>query len=121
MNFESIIDEAIKNKKALQGSFSGATNKDKSKIKFKTVLMNSKVYLQFETFKDNKAYHENIYYEEAKAKLLTIIKEYKQLFITIEDISYQIFNNNGKIKVLKAKTEKKAKALSHDNKKKLHN
>ena len=39
MNFESIIDDAINNKKALRGSFSGPINKDRSKVKIKTIVM----------------------------------------------------------------------------------
>lgn len=39
MNFESIIDDAIKNNKALRGSFSGPFKKDGSKVKIKTIVM----------------------------------------------------------------------------------
>ena len=46
---------------------------------------------------------------EAKAKLLALMNEYKQLFITIDDDSYQVFNNKGKIKAISTKTEKKGK------------
>ena len=117
MNFESIIDDAIKNSKALRGSFSGPINKDRSKVKIKTIVMKGEAHLQIEKFIDKKAFHENIAMGEAKAKLLALMNEYKQLFITIDDDSYQVFNNKGKIKAISAKTEKSAKALSHDNKK----
>lgn len=117
MNFESIIDDAIKNNKALRGSFSGPINKDGSKVKIKTIVMKSEAHLQIEKLIDKKAFHENIAMGEAKAKLLALMNEYKQLFITIDDDSYQVFNNKGKIKAISTKTEKSAKALSHDNKK----
>lgn len=117
MNFESIIDDAIKNNKALRGSFSGPINKDGSKVKIKTIVMKGEAHLQIEKFIEKKAFHENIAMGEAKAKLLALMNEYKQLFITIDSESYQVFNNKGKIKAISAKTEKKAKALSHDNKK----
>lgn len=48
MNFESIIDDAIKNNKALRGSFSGPINKDRSKVKIKTIVMKSEEHLQIE-------------------------------------------------------------------------
>lgn len=117
MNFESIIDDAINNNKALRGSFSGPINKDGSKVKIKTIVMKSEAHLQIEKFIDKKAFHENIAMGEAKAKLLALMNEYKQLFITIDADSYQVFNNKGKIKAISTKTEKKAKALSHNNKK----
>lgn len=117
MNFESIIDDAIKNNKALRGSFSGPIKKDGSKVKIKTIVMKGEAHLQIEKFIDKKAFHENIAMGEAKAKLLALMNEYKQLFITIDDDSYQVFNNKGKIKAISTKTEKSAKALSHDNKK----
>lgn len=50
MNFESIIDDAINNNKAMQGSFSGPITKDGSKIKFKTILMKGEEHLQIEKF-----------------------------------------------------------------------
>lgn len=111
MNFESIIDDAIKNNKALRGSFSGPINKDGSKVKIKTIVMKGEAHLQIEKFIDKKAFHENIAMGEAKAKLVALMNEYKQLFITIDDDSYQVFNNKGKIKAISTKTEKKAKAL----------
>lgn len=45
MNFESIIDDAIKNNKALRGSFSGPINKDRSKVKIKTIVMKGEAHL----------------------------------------------------------------------------
>lgn len=117
MNFESIIDDAIKNNKALRGSFSGPIKKDGSKVKIKTIVMKGEAHLQIEKFIDKKAFHENIAMGEAKAKLVALMNEYKQLFITIDSDSYQVFNNKGKIKAISTKTEKSAKALSHDNKK----
>lgn len=117
MNFESIINDAIKNNKALRGSFSGPINKDGSKVRIKTIVMKGEAHLQIEKFIDKKAFHENIAMGEAKAKLLALMNEYKQLFITFDSESYQVFNNKGKIKAISTKTEKSAKALSHDNKK----
>ena len=107
MNFESIIDDAINNNKALRGSFSSPINKDGSKVKFKTIVMKGEAHLQLETFKDKKAFHENISMGEAKARVVALMNEYKQLFITIDSDSYQVFNNKGKIKAISAKTEKK--------------
>lgn len=117
MNFESIIDDAIKNNKALRGSFSGPINKDGSKVKIKTIVMKGEAHLQIEKFIDKKAFHENIAMDEVKARLVALMNEYKQLFITIDSESYQVFNNKGRIKTISAKTDKKAKVLSHDNKK----
>ena len=65
MNFESIIDDAIKNNKALRGSFSGPINKDGSKVKIKTIVMKGEAHLQLEMYKDKKAFHENIAMGEA--------------------------------------------------------
>lgn len=48
MNFESIIDDAIKNNKALRGSFSGPIKKDGSKVKIKTIVMKGEAHLQIE-------------------------------------------------------------------------
>lgn len=107
MNFESIIDDVINNKKALRGSFSGPINKDGSKVKLKTIVMKGEEHLQIEKFIDKKAFHENIAMSEAKARLVALMNEYKQLFITIDSESYQVFNNKGKIKAISAKTEKK--------------
>lgn len=90
MNFESIIDDAIKNNKALRGSFSGPINKDGSKVKIKTIVMKGEAHLQIEKFIEKKAFHENIAMGEAKAKLLALMNEYKQLFITIDSESYQV-------------------------------
>ena len=49
MNFESIIDDAIKNSKALRGSFSGPINKDGSKVKIKTIVMKGEAHLQLKS------------------------------------------------------------------------
>lgn len=117
MNFETIINEAIDAKKAMHGSFSGPINKDGSKLRFKTIEMKGEVHLQLELFKDKKAFHENLSYADAKEKLLGLMHDYKQLFITIGMDSYQAFNNKGKIKLIKAKTDKKATVKSHDKKK----
>lgn len=112
MNFESIIDDAIKNNKALRGSFSGPFKKDGSKVKIKTIVMKGEAHLQIEKFIDKKAFHENIAMGEAKVKLLSLMNEYKQLFITIDSDSYQVFNNKGKIKAISTKTENRRRRLA---------
>ena len=117
MNFENLIDEAIDCKEAMQGSFSGPIKKDASKLKFKTILINDEAHLHLELFKDKKAYHENLAYDKASEKLLNLMNDYKQLFITIAKDSYQVFNNKGKFKVISSKTEKKATVNSHDKRK----
>lgn len=83
MNFESIIDEGINNNKAMQGSFSGSLNKDGSKIKFKTIIMKGEEHLQIEKFIDKKAFHDNIAMNKAKEKIIALMNDYKQLFITV--------------------------------------
>ena len=75
MNFESIIDDAIKNNKALRGFFSGPFNKDGSKVKIKTIVMKGEAHLQIEKFIDKKAFHENIAMSEAKARLGALMNE----------------------------------------------
>ena len=112
MNFESIIDDAIKNNKALRGSFSGPIKKDGSKVKIKTIVMKGEAHLQIEKFIEKKAFHENIAMGEVKAKLLALMNEYKQLFITIDSDSYQVFNNKGKIKAISTKTENRRRRLA---------
>lgn len=117
MNFDTIIDEALKNKEAMQGSFSGPIKRHASKLRFKTIMMKGEAHLQLESFEGKKAFHENIAMSEAKARLSALMNEYKQLFITFGSESYQVFNNKGKFKLLKAKTERAAKAQSHNKKK----
>lgn len=112
MNFESIIDEGINNNKAMQGSFSGPLNKDGSKIKFKTIIMKGEEHLQIEKFIDKKAFHENIAMNGAKEKIIALMNDYKQLFITVGSESYQVFNNKGKIKALGEKLIKKRRRLA---------
>lgn len=117
MNFDCLIDTALKNKEAMQGSFSGPINKNASKLRFKTIMMKGEAHLQLESFEGKKAFHENIAMDEAKSRLGALMNEYKQLFITLGSESYQVFNNKGKFKLLKAKTERAAKAQSHNKKK----
>lgn len=81
MNFDTIIDEALKKKEAMQGSFSGPIKRYVSKLRFKTIMMKDEAHLQLESFEGKKAFHENIAMSAAKARLIALMNEYNNYWL----------------------------------------
>ena len=87
------------------------------KIDLKPLEIKGEVVVQFEQFKDNKAYHTNLSIPEAILLLTEILDSFKQVIIITSTKEYQILQNKKGFSIKGKTTEKKEVSLSHNKKK----
>ncbi|WP_297597082.1 SAM-dependent methyltransferase [uncultured Cetobacterium sp.] len=87
------------------------------KINIKPLLIKDMVKVQFEQFKENKAFHSNLTLEETFIYLDAIIHNFKQILIINSTEEIQILQNKKGFAFKTKKTEIKQVSLSHNKKK----
>ena len=113
--FSDIIDENI----FIKGVISSPVNKEYpySKINIKPLKIKDEIFIQFEQFKDNKAFHENICIDSSKMKFSEILDNFKQILISVNGSDYQILKGKNDFNLKKSENTKTLKTLEHNKKK----
>ncbi|BBA51813.1 putative methyltransferase [Fusobacterium varium] len=110
--FADIIDKNI-------GTISNPLDKGYpySKINIKPLRIKDEIFIQFEQFKDNKAFHENICADSSKIKFSEILDNFKQILISVNGSDYQILKGKNAFNLKKTENTKTLKTLEHNKKK----
>ena len=87
-----------------------------TKENLKPVLIKNEIYIQLETFKENKAYHENICFCDFMVKFSEILDEFKQILIVSQGIDYQILKGKNDYTIRENENKKVVKSLEHNKK-----
>ena len=93
---------------------------DVQKVKVRPVLKKEVLYFQFESFRNNQAFHENLSADEACEKMLEAMENMKQMQLVTADAEFSVLiSKKGKVTI--KKKQKKAKMrpldLNHNRKK----
>lgn len=88
-----------------------------TKVNLKPVRIKEEIFIQFEEFKDKKAYHENICFASAMIKISDILEKFKQLLISVNGADYQILKGKQDFNLKKSENTKVLKDLDHNKKK----
>ena len=116
-----IFETATKNHTFISGTLSNPRKAiDPKKITIKPVLLGSDLKLQFTTYKDNKAYHENLTIKESLNTLNGYGNMFKQVQLFTTDGDYQgLINKKCEANIKrKAPSQKLPATLSHNRQKK---
>ena len=102
---ESLFKELVDKNIFIKGSISNPVNKKDGVTKgnLKPVLIKNYIYIQLETFKDKKAYHENICFCDFMTKFSELLDNFKQILLVTQGVDYQILKgkNDYNIKEIK--------------------
>lgn len=106
----------------ISATLSNPKNKDGvQKVKVRPILKKDVLYFQFESFRNNQAFHENVEEKKACEILLKYMENMRQMQMETQRAAYTILvSKKGKvtIKSKMKKGEKKQINMSHDRKKK---
>ena len=83
--------------------FSSPLDKNNAKLTGRRIKIKEKDYVQFEFFKNNQAFHENILIENMCDFFTEKIMKYKQADMFLNNSHYMAFNKNNKISIHKTK------------------
>ena len=98
--------------------FSSPFNKTDVKLTGRRIKIKEKDYIQFESFNNNQAFHENILIDDLNDFFSEKILNYKQADIFLNDSQYIAFNKNGKISFHKTKNKPSNLNVSGHNRRK---
>ncbi|MGL6066885.1 MAG: class I SAM-dependent methyltransferase [Cetobacterium sp.] len=113
-----IFKENISDAKFIRGVFSNpSSNNLYKKINLKPVQIKEEIFIQFESFKDNKAFHKNFSLEETFIYLTEIIHDFKQILITTSEEEIQILQNKKGFSLKRKSITGKKLELSHNKQK----
>nr|WP_317280363.1 hypothetical protein [uncultured Fusobacterium sp.] len=89
---ENIFKDSIEKNIFIKAIASSPVDKksEYTKVNLKPVRIKDEIFIQFEEFKDKKAYHENICFASAMVKISDILERFKQLLISVNGADYQI-------------------------------
>lgn len=83
------------------------------KYVLRPVIIKNEYFIQFESFSEKKAFHENMTVEDAKEAFKGLMKHFKELYIRLENREYHVFTNKGKEKI-KEDIKKSAVTKKHN-------
>ena len=83
----------------------------------KPLKIKNEIFIQFEQFKDNKAFHDNICIDSSKMKFSEILDNFKQILISVNGSDYQILKGKNDFNLKKTENTKTLKTLEHNKKK----
>ena len=108
----------IDNNSFIKAVFSNSKNSTEyKKINIKPLIIKSEIRIQFEQFKENKAFHSNLSIEETFDYLYSILDNFKQILIINSNEEIQILQNKKGFSFKNKKTDTKQVSLSHNKKK----
>ncbi|MGL4904672.1 MAG: class I SAM-dependent methyltransferase [Cetobacterium sp.] len=114
----NIFKENINNNTFIKCIFSNPVkNNEYKKINLKPVKIKEDIFIQFESFKDNKAFHKNSSLTEALNLLEETIDNFKQILLTTTDEEIQVLQNKKGFSIKRKNTSTKKLELSHNKQK----
>lgn len=116
----TIIETAVSNNTFINATLSNPRKaQDPKKVTIKPILLGEEMKLQFTTYKDNKAYHENLNATEAISTLTGYGNMFKQIQLFTVEADYQaLVNKKGEANIKrKAASQKQPASLSHNRQK----
>lgn len=116
---ENIFKDSIEKNIFIKAIASSPVDKksEYTKVNLKPVRIKDEIFIQFEEFKDKKAYHENICFASAMVKISDILERFKQLLISVNGADYQILKGKQDFNLKKSENTKVLKDLDHNKKK----
>lgn len=116
---ENIFKDSIEKNIFIKAIASSPVDKksEYTKVNLKPVRIKEEIFIQFEEFKDKKAYHENICFASAMVKISDILERFKQLLISVNGADYQILKGKQDFNLKKSENTKVLKDLDHNKKK----
>lgn len=116
---ENIFKDSIEKNIFIKAIASSPVDKksEYTKVNLKPVRIKEEIFIQFEEFKDKKAYHENICFASAMIKISNILEKFKQLLISVNGADYQILKGKQDFNLKKSENTKVLKDLDHNKKK----
>lgn len=116
-----LISDSFLKETLIQCIWSNPQKKDAfKKIIAKPILLQNQLFIQFERFKDNKAFHENLSPKEAASLVGSLNEDFKQIQCFTTEKDYQaLISKKGKVTLKQSAASKKAPAsLTHNRQKK---
>lgn len=95
---ENIFKDSIEKNIFIKAIASSPVDKksEYTKVNLKPVRIKDEIFIQFEEFKDKKAYHENICFASAMVKISDILERFKQLLISVNGKVLKDLDHNKK-------------------------
>lgn len=117
---ESLFKELVDKNIFIKGSISNPVNKKDGVTKgnLKPVLIKNCIYIQLETFKDKKAYHENICFCDFMTKFSELLDNFKQILLVTQGVDYQILKGKNDYNIKEIKNSRAVESFEHNKKKK---
>lgn len=113
-----LFDKNIKTNRFIKATFSSPNlDLNYSKIILKPIKIKDKTFIQFEIFKDKKAYHQNKNLDEALEFLKDIISKFKQILLLTTDEELHILKKKERFSIKRKTIEKQELNLSHNKEK----
>lgn len=117
---ENLFKDIIEKNIFIKGSISNPVNKkeNSSKINLKLIKIKNEVFIQLESFKDKKAFHENIYLFDFIEKFSEIIDKFKQILLITQGSDFQILKGKNTYSLKETINNRLLESLEHNKKKK---
>ncbi|MGL4789705.1 MAG: SAM-dependent methyltransferase, partial [Cetobacterium sp.] len=117
-DIQNIFVENINTNNFIRGVFSNPTKENPyKKINLKPVEIKGELFVQVESFKDNKAFHKNFSLDECFNSLKDIIKDFKQILISTSNEEIQVLQNKKGFSLKRKAIAGKKIELSHNKQK----
>lgn len=116
---ENLFKELIEKNLFIKATISNPIDKKNgmNKGNLKPVLIKGELYIQLESFKENKAYHENICFCDFVIKFSEFLDNFKQILIVAQGADYQILKGKNEYNIKEIKNKKVVESLEHNKKK----
>lgn len=88
-----------------------------NKVSLKPIAIKGELFIQWEQFKDNKAFHSNLTKEQSKINFNELLDNFKQLLINTKDKEIQILKGKNDFNMKIKETSVKQISLDHNKKK----
>ena len=117
---ENLFRDIIEKNLFIKGSVSNPIDKKEefTKANLKLVKIKNELFVQLESFKDKKAFHENIYLCDFMLKFSEILDRFKQILLITQGIDFQILKGKNEYNLKEIKNNRALESLEHNKKKK---
>lgn len=117
---ENLFRDIVEKNIFIKGSVSNPVNKKEefTKGNLKPVKIKNEIFIQLESFRDKKAYHENICLCDFIPRFSEILDRFKQVLLITQGIDYQILKGKNEYNIKETKNSRAVESLEHNKKKK---